>query len=139
MVFLIYYVLFLTFKKIIMDKKTLFLGTFLFLPGILMLMTLFSPEFNSMSNLYWFTTFTSRLCFSLFCNSLAVTSLLLLIFKKDLPMDKLYDIRVEKRKVSGTNAILKFLSDNKIEGYSEEYVRKFVDENYDEVVNNIKK
>jgi hypothetical protein len=33
---------------------------------------------------------------------------------------------------------LKFLSENKIEGYSEEHVRKFVDENFDEVVNNIK-
>lgn len=118
-----------------MDKKTLLLLVFLFLPGIAMLLTLFSPEFNLALNVDWYSSFTARVCFSIFCNSVAVTSLLILIFNKDLPMDKLYDMRVEKRKVLLTNTILKYLEENNINTQSEEHIRKFVDDNFDTNLN----
>lgn len=122
-----------------MDKKTLLLLSFCLLPGIGMLLTFYMPSFNiEGDSTFFMSSLTFRVLFTFFSCAIGLSSLIYLVFfGKNLPIDNLYNIRSEKRKKSTTDFIIKYLNKNNINTYSEEDVRKFVDDNYDDLIKEI--
>lgn len=122
-----------------MDKKTLILFSLLLLPGFLFLATLFEPGFIYMysNSTEWYSSYTFIITLIVLCIVLGAGSIIALIFGKNIPYDNIYNLRVEKRKKASTKFLLKFLETNGITSFTEEDVREFVDENYDEVVKDI--
>lgn len=122
-----------------MDKKTLLLLSFCLLPGIGMLLTFYMPSFNiEGDSTFFISSLTFRVLFTFLSCAIGLSSLIYLVFfGKNLPIDNLYNIRSEKIKKSATDFIIKYLNKNNINTYSEEDVRKFVDDNYDDLIKEI--
>jgi len=76
-----------------MDKKTLLLFVFLIIPGLLMLSTFFLPSFSNVQPTVWFTTFTARVIFTIFCLSASLIAFLAIVFKKYSTVDSIQDHR----------------------------------------------
>lgn len=96
------------------EKEQLKINLMLFIPGILMLFTLFSPEFNNLTA--WYTTTLARSIVVIFCLVVSGISLGLLIMKKYKPIE---ETDAHKRKIDKiTNYIDDYLKNNAASYYS---------------------
>lgn len=124
-----------------MDKITLKLGTIFFIPGFLLLWTVFTPEFNTYDvNISgaWLVTTEFRTIISVIFILFSIISFWMLCTKKYVTENSLQDAKDKRGKKALEKTITKFITDNGLsERFTENNIIGWVEQNYEEFNKNI--